>query len=811
MDKTVSLTVDLFGTLQGVGFRPLVARLVSKYSLTGWIRNQSAFVRLSVCGALASVNSFMHDLPDNLPPMGRLDKIERVLLKDIEHNDCPSEFTIIDSVETDETRISIPHDIVICEACKKDVFDMDSRFYGYPFTSCTDCGPRYTIVKAMPYDRQATTMEPFNLCPECRAAYDNIDDRRFHAETVACPLCGPELYIVQTKQIKKSDYKKGEGQNEVELKCNLKKSDANYKNTSAVFKTRMAVHNGAIAAVKGLGGFLLVCDPFNRGAVSRLRDLKNRPQKPFAVMAKDIETVKKYCIADDFEQQALLSSSGPIVILKTRRDLSDSVSAVLDHIAPGTDTLGVMLPTTPLHLLLASSVHDDLPGFDLLIMTSGNRGGEPVIIDNGDALDSLGNIADIFLMHNREIHFRNDDSIVYKCAGKIRVLRRARGYAPSSLHIPVDKNDEMDRICLAFGADLKNTLALGFKREIVLSPHIGDLETVPALNGARQVCESFPEYLNRRPDIVAVDMHPDMQSTRLGQKYASLNNLDIVSVQHHHAHGAAVMAEYGLKEALALVFDGTGFGSDGSIWGGELLHITSDGFKRLAAFKPVHLPGGDAAVRNPVRQLVARWHEHLLNGNLADVWKSRLDVTSEELRIWSVQCQKGVNAPLTSAAGRVFDAFSMLLGISPLRVTYEGEAAVLLEAVARRAVSPVYLDCKTSINNDSFMTVDFSPLFERFLSAPPDDRDIDSLALGFHHVVIEAGVKMIRHGRELTGCSTAVLSGGVMQNRIVSEGVINFFKRDGKNREVKVLFPEDVPVNDGGISLGQIYAASLKN
>ncbi|MBN2803759.1 MAG: carbamoyltransferase HypF [Deltaproteobacteria bacterium] len=770
MTRNFRLTVDLKGVLQGVGFRPAVARLVSDYNLDGWIRNQSAFVRLSICGPLDKIESFIAVLPKKLPPKGVFTSMERIALDEV--TDWEKGFVIKESLSTLENRISIPEDLVMCDKCRTDIFDKNSRYYGYPFTSCTDCGPRYTVVKGMPYDRVTTTMQKFKMCPDCESEYSDFNDRRFHAQTIACPACGPSLSLFDNKKNR--------------INCNPLK------------EARASIKNGKIVAVKGLGGFLLACDPFNEEAVKRLRLKKKRPHKPFAVMANGVEILKKYCLVSEIEEHTLTSSAGPIVILdfKTSEDVSRLVPKEFELIAPNTGTLGAMLPTTPLHQLLAMRLDgDDTPDFEFLIMTSGNRGGEPICTDNEDAFDTLVEIADLFLIHDRDIHFRNDDSIVMKCSENISIIRSGRGYSPSYLKL---KNKISENV-LAFGADLKNSISIGFNDEIITSPHIGDLENPVAIKGAEQIIKEFPRYLKFDAGAVVVDLHPDMHSSRLGRKYAEVLNIPVYEVQHHYAHGASVMAEYGLNESIALCFDGTGLGTDGTIWGAELMHINKQGFKRLGTFRPVHLPGGDAAVKEPVRQLIARFAQS--DEKVDDSWLDRLNITKREFDAWTIQCKRGLNAPLTHAAGRLFDAFSALLGIAPKSITYEGQGAIWLEAAASQSKKSKDLAFETFVIDD-FINVDFSGIFSSFAVAPPLKNDIPMLAMGFHKAIINAGFKMALFGRENTGCSTVVLSGGVMMNRIITNGLAELLKNNG----FEVFLPQIVPVNDAGISIGQIYA-----
>ncbi|MBN2530574.1 MAG: carbamoyltransferase HypF [Deltaproteobacteria bacterium] len=773
MTENIRVTLDMTGILQGVGFRPTLSRLVSTAGLTGWTRNQSGCVRLVLAGPSQQVERFIKELPQKLPEQASLETLRIVAREPLPKDFTGEAFLILDSKSADKIRISIPADLAICHECTKEVFDTSSRFYRYPFTTCTHCGPRYTVVEKMPYDRVRTSLKEFPLCPKCTSEYTDSFNRRFHAESIACPECGPTLSFHAV------------GGNEI-------KGDP-------VRLARKALADGRVVAVRGIGGYLLAANAFDADALKRLRRIKNRPAKPFAVMARDLVIAARYCHVNDAQAKILASSKAPIAILELREAYAET--DIFQLLAPGTGTLGVMLPTTPLHLLLATQMDDDpVPNFDLLMMTSGNRGGEPICISNEDAFDRLSGIADFFLCHNREIRFRCDDSLVRHTAGKMRVWRRARGFAPNSLRLHKPLKDKY----LAFGADLKNTVALGYHGEIVMSPHIGDLETLPAIEGMSQIVEAFPAYYQQAPNQVVLDLHPDMQSVRSGQKFARKHGLKTQRVQHHHAHAAAAMAEKGWETALGLVFDGTGYGTDGNIWGGELLHVFPGAFKRLGTFRGAPLPGGDMAVIHPVRQLIARWVNMGLKA--PSHWLERLDVAASDYSLWETQVQRRINTVQTHAVGRIFDAFSVMLGVSPHRITYEGQGAIWLEGVARQCKEPpLELPYRAEIVQDR-LEVDVSPMFERYIKCPPEDDKIPALARGFHRTMVAAGTELASYGRDISGENKIVLSGGVMMNQLLAEGFIERLKSQGFD----VFLPSLVPVNDGGISLGQIYAIGGK-
>ncbi len=737
--------------------------------LTGWVRNQSGTVRLVIDGSLEAVDSFVKSLPEELPPKARLEGVQVVSRIVIQKTDVAPLFRILESSAGDSMRISIPADLAMCKDCRSEVFNPDSRFYKYPFTTCTNCGPRYTVVESMPYDRERTALKEFPLCEECNSEYTDPLDRRFHAESIACPVCGPEL--------------------------TLSDSNGNIVPVSDPLKeTRKAISLGNIVAIRGLGGFLLTADAQNLTALKKLRERKNRPAKPFAVMARNLAVLEKNCFVSDTERELLCSSEAPIVVLKTKPEST----LPFDLLAPGLSNLGVMLPTTPLHALLAEKISDDpTHSFDFLVMTSGNRSGEPICITNTEAYSRLAGIADSFLCHNRGINLRNDDSLAVVNDGDVQLWRRARGYAPESIKL----NKPLRRTVLAMGAELKNTICLGFGNEAVLSPHIGNLETPEALDGLEQVVTRFPGYFNKKPEAIAVDPHPDMHSSRMGRKLASKLDVPVIEVQHHYAHGMSVMAEHNIEEAIALVFDGTGLGPDGTIWGGEMLHIHKDGWRRLGTLAPSELLGGDAAVKRPALQLITRfWQQGL---EVDERWRKRLGVSEYELSIWRMQYEKKLNTFTTHAAGRVFDSFSVGLGISPERVSYEGQAAIWLEDFALRCPEGLlpelgYATC----DKDGLFVVDLSPLFLSLYRQIPGREEACFWAVAFHNTMVKAAIDFVEFALSGTPDLPVVLSGGVMMNRFFVSRLVSELKK----RKIEVYTHSLVPPNDGGISLGQVYA-----
>jgi hydrogenase maturation protein HypF len=771
-NQSIRVTVDVTGAVQGVGFRPAVFRLATRAGLGGSVQNRSGAVRLVLEGPPASVDAFLHKLPDALPHPIRVDQLRRVGPSvEIEHRSS-APFLIETSTEDAAPDIVIPADMACCDACTSEVFNPAERRYGYAFATCTACGPRYTIVNAMPYDRARTTMNAFPMCPRCAEEYADPQNRRFHAETIACPDCGPQLSLLG--------------------------ADGNPTPGKPLQTARAMLLHGNILAVRGIGGFLLAADAFNAETLTRLRDRKNRPHKPFAVMARNLEVVRRYCNVTDESASLLSSRERPIVILDVRPDTTLNVPT--DLLTPDAATLGVMLPTSPLHELLMRPFADDpTPPFDLLVMTSGNRRGEPICIANEEATLRLSGIADAFLCHDREINLRNDDSLFATQSFGPQVWRRARGHAPEPIALP----RPVRRTVLAMGAELKNTVTLAYDDRAVLSPHIGDLETPEANDGFEQVVTCLPAFLERKPEAIAVDMHPDMHSTRTGNSLARKLDVPLVTVQHHHAHGAACLAENALEQGLALVLDGTGLGPDGTIWGAELLWIDGDGFRRLATFSPVPLPGGHAAVVQPRRQLAGRWSE----SNPDSERLASLGIDGNEWRIWHSQCRQGLNAPMTHAAGRLFDACAAALGISPQRVTYEGQAPVRLEAEARRAPESADSEALSFIPREEqrLLTIDWAPTFNALADCAPAPRDVPAFAMAFHHAVARACVTMIRYGFDQVALDVpaVALSGGVFMNRILTQLVVAELDR----LRARALVHRRTPPNDGCISLGQAVIA----
>ena len=766
-------TFEITGVVQGVGFRPGVHNLALAAGLTGSIQNRSGTVRLVLEGAATVIEDFIATLPDRLPPNAMIRDIHSLGSCEISDAERAASFKIVASEGGERMAVVIPADLAVCPDCRREIRDPGNRRYGYAFTTCTQCGPRYTVVDGMPYDRQRTTMKAFALCPDCRMEYENPADRRFHAESIACPACGPSLTLLDAAGSEISG--------------------------DALRPARALLADGRILAVRGIGGFLLAVDATQREALARLRERKRRPDKPFAVMARELAMIEKLCALPGRARELFESPIAPIIILDTLPEALAAGRVPFDLLTPDATTLGVMLPTTPLHELLASPLPGDpVPAFDLLVMTSGNKRSEPICIANDEALARLAGIADAFLVHNREINLRNDDSLFILQRGQPQVWRRARGRAPD----PITLARPLKRPVMGMGGEIKNTIALGYDSTVVVSPHVGDLETPEAVSGLETVADRLPAFLQRTPAAVAVDLNPDMHSSILGRKLAAQWNVPVVEVQHHHAHAAACLAEHGREEGLCLSFDGTGLGPDGTIWGAELLAVTPGKATRLATFAPARLPGGDAAVRHPVRQVAGRLPgmPAALRGKLGQ-WYG---VTAEQWNAWCEQCRQELNAPWSSGAGRVFDAFAVLLGVAPREITYEGQPAIRLESLACHAAGREPLELPFRVTHeDGILQVNWEPVFEMLAEA--ENVQLALWALSLHHAIADAALEMIEYAVSQVDCRSVALSGGVFMNRVLNNILVPALQQKG----LEPLLHRQTPPNDGCIALGQALVAGM--
>jgi len=746
------------GRVQGVGFRPYLARLAKRLALSGEARNVPEGVEIKIFGREENLRSFLHRLRTEAPEVSH---IKSLAVRPL--TEAPPETFKITQSRAGHPQTYVPPDLATCKACLEEVFTPSDRRYLYPFTNCTDCGPRYTVIKDLPYDRKRTSMQVFPMCPECEREYLDPGSRRFHAEPNACPVCGPKLWIT-------------EASGEV-----LAVEEVWY------FVVR-TLREGAIWAIKGLGGFHLVCDAENETAVQKLRERKKRPTKPLAVMVRDLERARLVAEVSAVEAEALLSRAAPIVLCRKRLPFP-----LAEAVAPGINLVGLMLPYTPLHHILFRA----WPGL-ALVMTSGNLSEEPLCYRNEEALERLKALADYFLLHDREIVAPVDDSVV-RFAGETRILvRRARGFAPEPLPLPREGPP-----VLAVGPLLKNTFTLTRKAEALLSPHLGDLEDAGSLALWERTFEHYVKLFGVRPRIVVSDLHPDYLSTRLAEEIAEKEGLLHLRLQHHAAHAYTALGARAGKRALALVLDGAGLGLDGTIWGGEILLLEGERFRRVGSLEPFLLPGGEAAEREPwrvalafLRDLYGREALNYLRGSLRSLPEEKLKT------VW-FQIEKKLNTPLTTSAGRLFETVAVLLGLG-WRNHYEGELALRLETLASRTSEERVKPYVTGFNPDSGI-VSGRDLILSVLADLGRGVPRELIALRFHLGLSRALVHTCRELARRFEVREVCLSGGCFQNAVFLEATLEGLIREG----LKPVFSEEVPPNDGGVSYGQAVWASL--
>lgn len=771
------------GMVQGVGFRPTVWRLAHDIGLIGQVRNDSDGVLIRAWGNAALLDRFVARLRDECPPLARIDRIERRALAP----DAGVEgFCIVPSAGG-HVHTGVVPDAMLCADCLADIRDPDNRRFGYPFTNCTHCGPRLSIIRAIPYDRANTTMAAFPMCQACRDEYENPADRRFHAQPLACPACGPHVWL--------------EGADGA-----LAAGPAD-----AIQAASALLRAGRIVAIKGLGGFQLACDACNPAAVARLRQRKRRERKPFALMARDLTVIRRYCAPTRRECRLLQSPAGPIVILAAGERREPGAELAPD-VAPGVRSLGFMLPGTPLHWLLMAGT--DRP----IVLTSGNASDEPQCIENADARMRLDAIAEAFLMHDRDIARRVDDAVARVVLDAPSVMRRARGYAPAPIPLPPGFADAPP--ILAMGGELKNTFCLMRRGEAIISHHIGDLEDALTHADYQRALLQYMALFEHAPQRVAVDLHPEYLSGKIGRELALGRALPLVEIQHHHAHIAACMAENGVpldaRPVLGVALDGLGFGADGSLWGGEFLLADYRGFTRLGRLRPVAMPGGASAVHEPWRNTYA----HLVSAfgwdRLAVQYGALAMVRCLAARpraVLDTMMRRGVNSPLASSAGRLFDAVAAALGICPERSAYEGQAAIELEARVDQRVMDEEGDARAypfALVPGELACLEPRPMWQALLDDLMQGTPPAVIAARFHKGLAIAVVDMVSHLADVSdgiGSGAAVaLSGGVFQNRILLEQVAARLGASG----FRVLWHRQVPANDGGLSLGQAVIAAAQ-
>ncbi len=729
--------------MQGVGFRPFAYRLAAQFALKGCIRNTSSGVLIEVQGIPALLDDFCRTLKSDAPPLAKIEAVEECTIA------CVSTegFVIGDSTAGVELETLIPPDIALCSDCRHELLDPSNRRFRYPFINCTNCGPRYTIVERLPYDRPFTSMHGFTMCPECEGEYHDPFDRRFHAQPNACPVCGPILSLFDA-------------------------SGRSCRVPDAAAETLSLLKMGRIVALKGVGGFHLAADACNDAAVRLLRERKGREAKPFAVMMRDIAVVRRYCELSDAECAVLTSAEAPIVLLK-----KNMVEELSSSVAPGNDRLGVMLPYTPLHTLLFDE------NSDVLVMTSANFSEEPIVNENDEALLRLKGIADAFLMHNRPVYLKCDDSVTIHLSGALRQIRRSRGYVPAPVHLRED-----GPVVLGTGGELKNTVALLKGTHALISQHIGDMKNFESYRHFQHVLAHLQHLFQATPELLVHDLHPGYMTTQ----WALMQNLPVLGVQHHHAHLASCLAENMAEgPAIALVLDGTGYGIDGTIWGGEILIGDAEGAERFASFEPMPLPGGDVAVMQPWRAALGYLFRSLPSIPDLPFMKGRsIDPVLELL-------QKGVSVYETSSCGRLFDAVAALCGMQG-DITYEGEAAIELMFAAGKTIGSSAFRYALNEKNGRWMMM-VSPIIQDAAAAVQQGVSVAEISRRFHRALVNCFTDIIRKASEATGIRIVALSGGVFQNELLFETLVRELEEAG----YKVITHSLVPSNDGGISLGQ--------
>ncbi|MEH2087626.1 carbamoyltransferase HypF [Nostoc sp.] len=768
------------GTVQGVGFRPTVYRLAKACGLRGDVCNDGQGVLIRVSGSEKAITEFVARLQTECPPLARINQLTRTIYE----GELKFDNFVISTSVSNAIKTEITPDAATCLQCQQEIFDPFSRFFRYPFTNCTHCGPRLSIIRAIPYDRCNTSMSAFAVCSECGKEYHDVENRRFHAQPVACHVCGPTVWLERTdgKSVTASMFSMLD---DVDAVCTL-------------------LQKGEIVAIKGLGGIHLACDATQETVVQKLRQRKKRYHKPFALMARDIEIIEQYCIVNAKEKELLTSSAAPIVLLQAsdKKQLASSV-------ALGQNTLGFMLPYTPLHHLILRRMNRPI------VLTSGNIADEPQCINNDEAREKLGTIADYFLFHNREIINRVDDSVVRVLGDKVQTIRRARGYAPASISLPPGFQNVPP--ILAMGSELKNTFCLLREGEAILSQHLGDLENAAAFNTYQDTLNLYLNLFEHQPEIIAIDKHPEYLSSKLGKEIGETNQIKVYPVQHHHAHIAACMAENEIPldspPILGIALDGLGYGDDGTLWGGEFLLADYRKFKRLATFKPVAMLGGEQAIYQPWRNT----YTQLLAANLWDDCEEKYSdleifkfLKNKPLKLLNQLIEKGINSPPASSVGRLFDAVAGAIGIYRDECSYEGQAAIAMEAIVD--VSSLNNDKETLIYpfnfsfSDSIYCIDTPSMWQALLNDLQQQIPQPVIAAKFHKGLANAIVEMVKHLSQENLINQVALTGGVFQNCILLDQVTKGLQTLG----IKVLTHSLVPANDGGLSLGQAVIAAAQ-
>jgi hydrogenase maturation protein HypF len=755
----ISLHIHINGIVQGVGFRPFIYNLAVKHGLKGWVRNSASGVDIEVTGSDKVLHNFKNEISNNAPPLSQIDSIDfnEINLQIFD------DFTIIKSKDRSSDFIPISPDVALCFQCCEELFDPTDRRYRYPFINCTNCGPRFSIIKDIPYDRPMTTMVDFKMCEDCQVEYEDPADRRFHAQPIACPTCGPQIWL------------------EVES------GKVAFTKEEAITQARQWLMEGKILAVKGLGGFHLACDASNPDAVGKLRTRKGRPAKPFALMAFNLEIVQKFVDVTDEGENLLCSPQAPIVLFTKRPGTN-----LADTIAPGQTNLGFMLPYTPLHLLLLQPS----PGFpEVLVMTSANLVDVPIVHENQDAREKLGEIADAFLMHDRPIYRRIDDSVYTIVNSSPYPIRRARGFAPN----PIRLAEKVPQI-LAVGPQMKNTFCLTRDKYAFLSHHIGEMDSWETYQDYLDAIRHFQFLFRINPQAIAHDLHPDYTTTKYALEKSLEAGIPAFPVQHHHAHLAAGMIENGLpplQTTAGLIYDGTGYGDDGTIWGGEVLIGHCLSFERIAHLKPVPLPGGEATIRKPARMALSTLWAYGLP------WEDNLPPTQflsvQEKLALKNQLEKQINTPSTSSMGRLFDVVAALLGVRQI-ISYEAQAAIELEAMADKNAVGNY---PWQLDHDH---INIKPLLVSIIMDINQGIKKSTISGKFHNTIAQMSLEIALDLQKNENIENFVLSGGVWQNKLLLNKTLDAMKQNG----LQPLIHHQTPPNDGCVAFGQAMIAAYR-
>jgi hydrogenase maturation protein HypF len=753
------LMIRVYGIVQGVGFRPFVSRTAQHIGITGSVCNKGPYVEIFAEGIEKQVDDFLYSLKHDAPERSAILKLQSTE----EEPQGSKTFEIIKSAK-EKGDIFVSPDIAICKKCSAELFDKNDKRYLHPFINCTACGPRLTILDSMPYDRVRTSMGEFPMCPDCEYEYTHVETRRYHAQPVCCNDCGPQLYIP--------------GRNE--------------RGKDALIYVREVIRHGGIAAIKGIGGFHLCCDATDATAVSRLRQLKHRPQKPFAVMIRDMETVKRECVVEQGEEPIIDGPQKPIILLKRL-----ATGKICEEVAPGNPNVGVMLPYAPVQLLMFS-YPDGRDMTDCFVMTSGNPSGAPICRDDAEAVPELSPMCDVILSNNRKIRLRADDSVMAFYMGKPYMVRRSRGYAP----LPFIMSKKYSSKVLAVGGELKNTFCLSTNDLFYPSPYIGDLADLRSVKALGEAIKRMEQLLEIEPQAVACDMHPRYNSTMLAKEMG----LPVIEIQHHYAHIVSCMAENDWQgcDVIGVSFDGTGYGTDGTIWGGEFLLSSYRGFERLGSIMPFRQAGGDISSKEGWRIAVSMLYDALGTKEAVTEANKVLKLCDEEnLKMQFMMLDKNINCVKSTSAGRLFDAVSAILGIRRAS-TFEGEASMALEFAADSGAKAV-AEPSISQNGDIF-ALDTNAVIKALYEGRRNGMDISGLAGGFHSALAQMILAGCRLCREKNGVNTAALSGGVFQNMLLMDKCRKLLEADG----FTVLIHSLVPPNDGGIALGQAVVAAEK-